>query len=147
MSTSKVADLIFQGVESIERGDTAFGLECLEKAGLHYKAPIVSSYLAYCLAKERGKLEEAISLCKEALEEEPADSMHYLNMGRICMIAGQKKEAIRMFRNGLLFDDNKLIREELNRIGWRDLPVIPALGREHSLNKYLGIVLKKLRMR
>ncbi|KAF0218495.1 MAG: hypothetical protein FD174_2795 [Geobacteraceae bacterium] len=147
MSDKELADLISQGVEAVEDGDTAFGLVCLEKASMHYKAPIICSYLAYCIAKERCQFEEAISLCKEAMVEEPADSMHYLNLGRVYVVSGQKKEAIRMFRNGLLFEDNKLIREELNRIGWRDLPPIPALGREHSLNKYLGIVLKKLRLR
>ena len=70
--------------------------------------------------------------------------MHYLNLGRVYLTVGDKYAAIKAFRNGLLHEKNQLIAEELNRIGWRDLPVFTDLPREHPLNRYLGKLLKKL---
>jgi hypothetical protein len=54
------------------------------------------------------------------------------------LAADRKKEAIRAFRDGMLYDKNPRIREELERLGLRDLPVIPSLGRAHWLNRLLG---------
>jgi hypothetical protein len=51
------------------------------------------------------------------------------------------------FRDGLLYGKSPLIIRELEKLGWRDLPVIPSLGREHPLNRILGQLLKRLRLK
>lgn len=147
MKEGEVEGIITSGITAAERGDTAFALTCLEKASSQQSSPLVSSYLAYCLAKEQRQFEKALSLCREAMEEEPAKSVHYLNLGRVYVLCGQKREAIKTFRNGLLFENNRLIRGELDRLGWRNPPVIAALKREHPLNKFLGMLLRKLQLR
>ncbi|MSM41067.1 MAG: tetratricopeptide repeat protein [Geobacter sp.] len=87
---------------------------------------------------EKGELDKARELCLAAIEQEPGKSVHYLNLGRIYVRTGRKREAIRTFRDGLLFENNQRIVDELTALGWRDLPVFPSLGREHWLNRLLG---------
>jgi tetratricopeptide (TPR) repeat protein len=95
----------------------------------------------------RGEYEAAIALCREEIESEPGRSEHYLKLGRVLVAYGDKRGAIRAFRDGLLFENNPSIREELNRLGWRDLPVIQGLGRDHWLNRKLGRLFMALRLR
>ncbi len=95
----------------------------------------------------RGEYESAIALCRDAIESLPGRSEHYLLLGRALVAYGDKREAIRAFRDGLLFENNPKIREELDRLGWRDLPVIQGLGRDHWLNRKLGRLFMALRLR
>jgi tetratricopeptide (TPR) repeat protein len=90
----------------------------------------------------RGEFEQAIELCREAIDEEPGKSVNYLYLGRVYVAAGRKKEAIRIFRDGLLFEANARIDEELARLGWRDLPPFQSLGREHILNRMMGRIMR-----
>jgi tetratricopeptide (TPR) repeat protein len=95
----------------------------------------------------RGEYETAIALCRDEIENEPGRSENYLLLGRVLVAYGDKKEAIRAFRDGLLFENNPRIREELDRLGWRDLPLIQGLGRDHWLNRKLGRLLVALRLK
>ena len=144
MPEKTVEELFAIGAEAVNAGDTVFGLDCFSKLMEAARTPIIISYYAVCLANERGETQKARSLCEQAIEEEPGNSMHYLNLGRVYLTVGDKYAAIKAFRNGLLHEKNQLIAEELNRIGWRDLPVFTDLPREHPLNRYLGKLLKKL---
>jgi hypothetical protein len=89
----------------------------------------------------------ADALCREAIDEEPWYSAHYLNLGRIRLLEGRREEAIRIFRDGLLREGNPRIKAELERLGIRKYPVISSLPREHFLNKYLGKFLNFMKMR
>jgi tetratricopeptide (TPR) repeat protein len=144
MPEKAVEELFAIGAEAVNAGDTVFGLVCFSKLMETTRTPTILSYYAACLAKERGEPQEARSLCEQAIEEEPWNSTLYLNLGRVYLTVGDKYAAIKAFRNGLLHEKNQLIAEELNRIGWRDLPVFTELPREHPLNRYLGKLLKKL---
>ena len=137
-------EIFATGAEAVNKGDTVFGLACFSRLITSQQSPIIRSYYAVCLAKERDEQQKALTLCIEAIEEEPWNSMHYLNLGKVYLASGDKHAAIKAFRNGLLHGKNQLIAEELNRIGWRDLPVFTDLPREHLLNKYFGKLLKKL---
>ena len=94
-----------------------------------------------------GQFEQAIALCREEIELEPAKSDNYLLLGRVLLAAGRKKEAIRVFSDGLLFENNPRLRNELNRLGWRKFRVISSLSREHPLNRMLGKLFKALNLR
>lgn len=139
--------LIAKGIKAVNSGKTAAALECFEEAVKLQSTPANWSYLAFCLAKERKQFAHAISLCDEAIRKDPHSSVHYLNLGRVYVLAERKMDAIRIFRQGLLYESNKQIEAELNRIGLRRPPVIGLLKRENPINKYLGIFLKKLSMR
>jgi hypothetical protein len=83
----------------------------------------------------------------EAIKKEPQNSLLYLNLGRIYRLSKRKGDAVKIFREGLKFEVNQQIIDELTKIGIRKRPVIPFLKRSNPLNKYLGVILHKLRLR
>ena len=147
MLSAEAQELFDKGIEAVDNGDTSYGLVYLQKLYEARPDPITASYYAVCLAKERGEVKRAFELCDEALEDDPGNPVHYLNLGRVYLAAGMKREAIKAFRDGLLYGKSPLISRELEKLGWRDLPVIPSLGREHLVNRILGKILYKLGLR
>jgi tetratricopeptide (TPR) repeat protein len=99
------------------------------------------------LAKERREFKEAADLCLAALKLEPAQAVHYLNLGRVYLAAGQKAAAIRALRRGVKFGKSRAIIEELKRLGIRKAPVVSSLPRNHPVNKHLGVLFKRLGVR
>lgn len=142
-----VKELIERGKMAIRAGDTLHALVCFEKAYKMENTPEVCSYYAFCLAKERGKFQVAFELCKDALDKEPSNPIHYLNLGRIYLLVNNKSEAIKVFREGLAMAQNEEIIEELKKLGIRKRPPIPFLKRSNPINKYLGLMLKRLGLR
>lgn len=136
-----------KGLEALADGDTLYALACFEKALKMEDTPSICSYFAFCIAKERGQPSKAISLCEESIKKEPDNSAHYLNLGRIYLLIDKRADAINIFREGLKYELNSQIVDELNRLGTRKPPVIPFLKRDNPLNKYLGVILKFLRLR
>lgn len=147
MPTTTHEELVARGIRAINSGKTAVALGCFEEAVKIHSTPANWSYLAFCLARERRQFDYAIRLCQEAIAKDPHSSVHYLNLGRVYLLAGRKDDAIRTFRQGLLYEGNAAIVGELRRLGLRKPPVLTFLRRDHPLNKYLGIAMKKLRLR
>jgi predicted Zn-dependent protease len=147
MLTAEEQELYTKGINAVDDGDTRTALACLEGLFASSPDPIVSSYYAVCLAKERGETERALELCDAAMEDDPGNTLHHLNLGRVFLAAGMKREAIKTFRNGLLYGRSPMIARELERLGWRDLPAFPSLGREHLLNRMVGKLLNSLGLR
>jgi tetratricopeptide (TPR) repeat protein len=159
------ADAVPRAIQSIERGDTLRGLIVLE--GLHSSATtaLAKSYLAYCMAKERGQIREAVNLCYEALTADPEHPAHYLNLGRVWLTAGDKSRAIASFWRGISKNagpesagnaswprngrrrEYDLIMDELRRLGIRKPPPFRSLQREHPLNRVAGRFLARIGMR
>jgi tetratricopeptide (TPR) repeat protein len=136
-----------RGLKVLQEGNSVAALPFFEKAAAVEPSPLCISYLGFCIAKERGQVQKGIQFCREALQKEPENPLHYLNLGKIFMTAGNKQEALRTFREGLARGLNQEITDLLNAIGTRKPPVIPALGRDHPINKYLGKLLSKLGLR
>lgn len=147
MPEIELNSLIRKGLAEIDKGNTMMALIHFEEAAKLDSSPLVRSHLAFCLARERRQLQKAATLCNEALQEEPGNPVHYLNLGRIYLLAGQKNRAIQTWRRGLRSGRNPQIVGELKRLGLRKPPVLKSLGREHPVNKYLGLVLQKMGMR
>ena len=140
-------ELLDEGLAAITRGNTAGALDCFEALLAEERLPQYLSPYGFCVARERGDYRRAISLCKEAIKLEPKNTNHFLYLGRIHLVAGQKKDAIRIFRMGLRHGNNPAIVAELNRLGERKSPLFPFLKRENPLNKYLGKVLTRIGLR
>jgi Flp pilus assembly protein TadD len=136
-----------EGIKAVNHGNTLVALLQFEKAAQLAPTPVICSYLAYCLAKERGTLKKAIVLCNEAIFAEPRNTVHYLNLGRIYLLAKKKKQAIDTFRKGLKLGKNQQIVKELNGLGLRKEPVFSFLSRDNFLNKICGIIYKKFGLR
>lgn len=105
------------------------------------------SLMGYSLAKESGQLKEGIALCEKAITLSPSHSGHYLNLGRIYLLANKKEPAIRSFKTGLRMQNDPRIINELLRLGIRRPPVLSSLSRDHLLNILSGKVLKLLKCR
>ncbi|KPK44889.1 MAG: hypothetical protein AMK74_04425 [Nitrospira bacterium SM23_35] len=147
MTESEGIDLIKNGTEALRQGDTLLALGFFERAAEREDNPSARSYLAFCIAKERGLTTRGIAWCEESLRKEPENSVHYLNLGRIYLLMKNREEAIRSFREGLRYGPNDEIAGELHRLGIRSSPVLPFLKRSNWLNKYLGILLRILRLK
>jgi len=140
-------ELFAQGLEALARDDTLSALSFFERAVQKEDRPIFSSFLALCIVKERGQFQLAVTLCEKARAREPHNTVHYLNLGRIYLIAGKKNAAIWTFREGLEYEHNKEIIDELENLGTRRPPLVSSLKRNNPVNKYLGIILKRVGLR
>lgn len=147
MSVALAAELFAKGLESLRHDHIYLARTCFEQAAAMGRSPEVCSYLALCQAKTRGKFGDAIALAREAIASEPANPVHYLNLGQIYLLAGMRQEAVAIFREGLRRQHNEQIVGELNRLGTRKPPVFRRLTRNHPLNKYTGILLARLGLR
>ena len=152
-------------LRAIDRGDTLHGLIALECSPELRGHPLVNSYLAYCIARERGQIREALRLCQSALDAEPRNPVHYLNLGRIFLYTGDESMAIATFWKGISkapgvergvaaelsqrghAREHALILDELRRLGIRKRVAFPSLGRQHPLNRITGKVLARLGVR
>ena len=147
MSDAEAERLFMKGVETLDQDNTLSALSYFEKAMNIEHSLIISSYFAFCVAKERGQSNKAISLCKEAIKKDPESSIHYLNLGKIYLLSNKREDAIKIFRDGLNYEANQKIVDELNKLGTIKLPVMSFLKRSSLLNKYLGIIFNKMRLR
>lgn len=136
--------LISKGEKALANGETLVALILFDKAAELRNIPVVRSARGYCLAKERQQYQKALTLCREALAEEPADPRHYYHLGRIYLLTRQKAQAITAFRRGLKHQRYQPIIDELRRLGVRKPPVFSTLPRDHFLNRSFGILLTKL---
>jgi len=110
--------------------------------------PRYLSYFGYCLAKAEGRTKEGAALCERAVQKEFYRVELFINLGRVYLLAGNRKKAHMAFRKGLALDrENREIRGELDRMGIRRPPVLPFLDRKNPVNKLAGKVLFKLRLR
>lgn len=139
--------LFASGLKALDQGDTLSALALFEKAMQKEDKPEYCSYLALCIAKERGQFQLAVTLCEKAKAREPHNPVHYLNLGKLYLYAGKRADAIRAFREGLSREKDQGIIDELNKLGTRKPPVIPFLKRSNPVNRLLGIILKRMGLR
>ena len=147
MSKTEAAELFNLGMESLKSGDTGAALDYLEKAVALERVPLYCSHLAICLAKEKKEFKKAVSLCNEALRHDPKNSIHFLHLGRVHLMANQKKDALRIFGMGMRYGENREIIAELRKFGRRRRPAIPFLERDNPLNKIIGKLTYKMGFR
>lgn len=136
--------LLRKGEHALQNGDTLVALVQFEMAHAIKPLPGIKAKLAYCLAKERQQYQQAMTLCREALQAEPDNPDHYYQLSRIYLVAGQKSRAIKSLRKGLKFKRHQPSIDQLTHLGARKTPVFPTLSREHLLNRIGGIIFTKL---
>jgi tetratricopeptide (TPR) repeat protein len=100
--------------------------------------PRVATSLGFGVAKYTRLYSKAIAMCQSARQENPEKSLHYLNLGRIYLMAGHKRSAMATLRQGLKMERNPAIITELKELGVRKPPPLANLSREHLLNRLLG---------
>lgn len=137
--------LLRQGIDLLRDNDRLSALASFEKAYSIEQTPQIQSYLARCIAMERGQFQEALRLCQEAINRETHNPVHYLNMGYVYLNEKRTDEALRSFRMGLSVGDSDEIRNLLEKIGTRRKPVFSFLSRRNILNRVTGLVLERMR--
>lgn len=147
MSHVHLTSLVRQGLVAMEKEETLDALLHFEEAAQCRKTATILSCLGYCLALERRDLKKGLSLCQEAIRQEPGNPLHYLNLGRVYLLAHQKPFALAALRRGLEFGRHPVILKEIRNMGKRRAPVFPWLGRSHLLNKICGTLLGYLGLR
>ncbi|MFA5517194.1 MAG: hypothetical protein WDA20_12990 [Desulfuromonadales bacterium] len=138
MNRIELTDLIRQGLNALDTENTRAALDCFEKAAGHWQTAVILSCLGYCLARERRELQQALVLCKDAIRQEPANPLHYLNLGRVYLLEQKKHLAFSAFRQGLEFGRHQGLIQEMRKLGRRRRPVFRYLGRKHFLNRFFG---------
>jgi predicted Zn-dependent protease len=150
MTSVRVEDsekLFRRAAAALEAGETAPALPLLERALKLQTHPSWHSYLGYCIAKERGQVKRGIELCRESLALESDNPAHYLNLARIHIVSGNKSDALTVLREGMGVGGSPEILSLLNRLGLRKPPLLSFLPRGHFLNRTLGVILSRLRLR
>lgn len=142
-------ELYKAGLFLLKRDKVKEALSAFKRAlNIKIKEPRYMSYTGLCLALAEGRIKEAVALCEKAVSMEFYRSELFLNLGRVYIAMGNKKKAHMAFRKGMALDrDNRSLRIELERMGYRKPPVFPFLDRQHPINKVAGKVLHRLRLR
>jgi tetratricopeptide (TPR) repeat protein len=136
-----------QAQRELDQSNVLAALACLERALAIWDDPLWYSRLGYCVAKERGHLTRAFELCRSAIAHDSKNPIHYLYLGKVHQIAANQYEALQALRHGMTLGNLPEIKESITAFGRRKPPVIAAFSRGNPLNKYLGIVLTRLRLR
>lgn len=142
-------ELLKAGLFLLQRNQAREAMRALEEASrLDPSNVIIRSYLGLAMATARAGTKEAVHMCELAVQGNAFQPELYLNLGRVYMIVGDRRRARLAFLDGLKLDreDPDLLRS-LQVIGMRKVPPIPFLHRDSPINKYLGIALRRLRLR
>jgi len=147
MTTEKSKICFLQAKEALSNNNEQLALEYFERAIQQERTPENCSYLGYCLATQRKNFNEAISLLQEAIDREPENPLHYLNYGHILSMTEDKDQAAVILRQGLEYGMQFEILGALEVIGPRKPPVFRSLPRKHFINRYIGLILSKFKLR
>ena len=142
---AETADELFKtGVESLRKRESLKALSCFEFSYDLNNSAECQSYLGLCLAMERGEVKKGLGFCEDAVSREPKNPTLYLNMGKLLLRAGKKKEAIESVRRGLDVGKNDEALAWLMNLGVRRKPILSFLPRGHFLNRYVGVFLSRI---
>jgi predicted Zn-dependent protease len=137
-----------QGMEALARGEAVKALAMFEAAiRLDRKfrgtaarpQPRYLSFYGLCLGLESHRWKEAVDLCKEAVQAESYNPDLHLNLGRVLVAAGRRKEGWEALQRGVEVDEaHQGLRRALAAMGTRRRPAVPFLARGHAINRVLG---------
>lgn len=135
------------GQAALEADDTLTALAHLERALRLSDNPSWYSFLGYCIARERGQHRKGVELCMKSLAVEPDHAAHFLNLGKVHLLTGDKMEGLRVLREGMAKGGSPGLVRQLESLGMRKSPVFTMFHRDNPLNKYLGLLLRRLGLR
>ena len=142
-------ELLRAGIFLLRRDEPREAMRILERAyRLDPRNPMTRSYLGLAMALARSGKKQAVELCEGAVKEVTFHAELYHNLGRVYLLAGDRRRARLAFLEALKLDqDDPDITQDLQTLGMRSYPPLSVVERDHPLNKYLGIALKRLRLR
>lgn len=152
----KITDYLEEIRQHLRKGSGNSALVLVRRALEDFPSDLfLLSYYGYLTATVENKPEEGIKICRDAIgrlgSSVPFGSeffypVFYLNLGRAYLEAGRKQDAIAAFKRGLENDlENHDILWELKKLGSRRQVPVPFLERSNPINKYIGILLHKIK--
>jgi len=145
-----------KGLEALARGEAVKALAMFEAAirlDRKFRAgarpqPRYLSFYGLCLGLESHRWKEAVDLCREAVHSESYNPDLHLNLGRVLVAAGRRKEGWEALKRGIEVDEaHEGLRRALAAMGTRQRPAVPFLDRGHPVNKLLGKMTHQDRVR
>ncbi len=101
--------------------------------------PRYRSYYGLCLSSTKGKMKDALKLCRKATKDEFYNYEVWLNLGKVEKQAGNSLKAHKALVRALHLSPRKAeVREELKSLGLRREPLFSFLGRSNVVNRLLG---------
>lgn len=149
--SEEVADALKLGIDCCRRGDWNEGLRHLGRIAEVGEAAgtlpgVFYSYLGYGIALRDKRIREGLKLCRHSIQVEFFQGENYVNLARTCLLARDRKGAVKAVRGGLKIDrNNKALLALYKEMGIRSSPVLPFLDRAHPLNQFLGRLRHALR--
>jgi tetratricopeptide (TPR) repeat protein len=99
------------------------------------------SYYGLSLARAGLSTQIALQACRSAASRQYQDPVLLLNLGRVYLLTGRVSPALEAFERGLAISpDHKILLRERAQIDRRQRPVVPFLGRNSTINRWLGRV-------
>ena len=104
------------------------------------------SYGGLLVATEQGDVKTGLAWCERAVEIAFYDAQMYINLARLHERTGWRGQAAKVLRRGLhQVPGNPRLLAEINRVSPRTRDIVPALPREHVVNKTIGRLRSELR--
>ena len=116
--------------------------EIIEKIG---KNGAAYSLLGLSMARAKVEIKKAEKYCIEAIKMHPSKADYYNNLAELYMIARKRNKAVMVLERGVKVCKNKKpLLDQWKKLGMRESPPLPFLSRSNPVNKYLGILRKKI---
>lgn len=137
--TFESRDIFSKAKTSLKRGDYQHASALLHEAlKISPENPEYLSHLGLCIGIQ-GNLIAGVQMCSKAIKMSPNIPILHVNLGRLLLEQGQRKEARESLMRAYKLDNtNAPAALELSRMGVRRKPVLPFLKRNHPLNIYCG---------
>lgn len=144
LSHEQIRFLADRGVSLCRQGEWKKGYEVLSAVAEteHREAELPGvfySYLGYAVARYQRNYSVARALAKHATESRFFEPENFLNLARIELLAGNRRQAIRNCLEGLKLDPRHAgLRRLRKQLGRRRKPLLPFLPRKSPVNRILG---------
>jgi tetratricopeptide (TPR) repeat protein len=138
--------LLHEGLIALDSHNYRLAMSKLNAAGNHgiiEQSTQFESAYAVCLAAMKQQYDKAISMCRWAIALEPCETSHYLQLGRVYLLANNRKASLHIFREGMLYRRDTRIIREMEFLGVRRRPVFHSLPRGNFLNRMAGRLVRR----
>ena len=139
--------LLGRGAELLEKGNRLTALKMFEKAYKLDSTAECRSYLGMLTATERGLVKKGIGLCQKAIQDDPENPITHFNYGRLLYSVERKSESLSVIMKARKIRHVDEVETWLSRVGKRRPPVFSFLTRGNPINKYSGMMLKRIGLR
>lgn len=151
-----ITDYLEEIKQHLRKGSGKSALASVRRALEDFPSDLfLLSYKGYLTAMVERKPDEGVKICREAIDKLESSvpfgidflyPLFYLNLGKAYLEANKKRDAVTAFEKGLVNDpENHDLLWELRKLGVRRQAPLPFLERSNPINKYIGMILHKLK--